>query len=279
MNFYSLYRCHDYHFKVYGAMFLGQFEPALAAADELIATMPEDAAADRLAADGRLGRGLRADAAARADPVRQVAGDHRRAAARPTASCTARPRRCCTTPRASPTPRSATWRRPRPAARCSRAAARACRRARYLFNNTCLDILAIAERDAGRRDRVPPRRPRRRLRPPARGGGAGRRPAVRRAVGLDAADPPRAGRAAAGAGPRRGGRGGLSRRPRARRHAAAGPASTPTTSGACTASTNACSALGKTSEAAIIKPRLDLALARATVPVKASCYCRMSHAA
>ena len=25
INFYSLYRCHDYHFKIYGAMFLGQY--------------------------------------------------------------------------------------------------------------------------------------------------------------------------------------------------------------------------------------------------------------
>ena len=23
-NFYSVYRCHNYHFKIYGAMFLGQ---------------------------------------------------------------------------------------------------------------------------------------------------------------------------------------------------------------------------------------------------------------
>jgi len=41
-NFYSLYRCHDYHFKLYGAMFLGQLEPALEAADEMIATLPEE---------------------------------------------------------------------------------------------------------------------------------------------------------------------------------------------------------------------------------------------
>ena len=41
-NFYSLYRCHDYHFKIYGAMFLGQYAPALAAAEEMIATLPED---------------------------------------------------------------------------------------------------------------------------------------------------------------------------------------------------------------------------------------------
>ena len=40
-NFYSLYRCHNYHFMIYGALFLGQPEPALAAADELIETLPE----------------------------------------------------------------------------------------------------------------------------------------------------------------------------------------------------------------------------------------------
>ena len=41
-NFYSLYRCHDYHFKLYGAMFLGQLQPALEAANEMIATLPEE---------------------------------------------------------------------------------------------------------------------------------------------------------------------------------------------------------------------------------------------
>jgi tetratricopeptide (TPR) repeat protein len=41
MNFYSGYRVHNYHFAAYGAMFLGQYAPAIAAADELIATMPE----------------------------------------------------------------------------------------------------------------------------------------------------------------------------------------------------------------------------------------------
>ncbi len=42
MNFYTGYRVHNYHFAVYGAMFLGQYKPALAAAEELIATMPAD---------------------------------------------------------------------------------------------------------------------------------------------------------------------------------------------------------------------------------------------
>lgn len=41
LNFYTLYRSHDYHFKLYAAMFLGQFAPALEAANELIATIPE----------------------------------------------------------------------------------------------------------------------------------------------------------------------------------------------------------------------------------------------
>ena len=41
MNFYSGYRIHNYHFAAYGGMFLGQYAPAIAAADELIETMPE----------------------------------------------------------------------------------------------------------------------------------------------------------------------------------------------------------------------------------------------
>jgi tetratricopeptide (TPR) repeat protein len=42
LNFYTLYRCHNYHFKIYGALFLGQIEPALEAADELAATLSEE---------------------------------------------------------------------------------------------------------------------------------------------------------------------------------------------------------------------------------------------
>ncbi|MEE9389511.1 MAG: tetratricopeptide repeat protein [Paracoccaceae bacterium] len=40
INFYSLYRCHDFHFKIYGAMFLGQYQPAIQAVDEMIAGLP-----------------------------------------------------------------------------------------------------------------------------------------------------------------------------------------------------------------------------------------------
>jgi tetratricopeptide (TPR) repeat protein len=42
LNFYTLYRCHDYHFKLYGAMFLGQLGPALDAAEEMVATIPAE---------------------------------------------------------------------------------------------------------------------------------------------------------------------------------------------------------------------------------------------
>jgi tetratricopeptide (TPR) repeat protein len=42
MNFYTLYRAHDFHFKTYGAMFLGQARTALDAAEQLAAAIPED---------------------------------------------------------------------------------------------------------------------------------------------------------------------------------------------------------------------------------------------
>ncbi|MEU0588414.1 hypothetical protein [Streptomyces sp. NPDC006132] len=42
MNFYTLYRVHNYHFKIYGAMFLGQERVALDTAAQLEAAVPED---------------------------------------------------------------------------------------------------------------------------------------------------------------------------------------------------------------------------------------------
>ncbi|MEM7170887.1 MAG: tetratricopeptide repeat protein [Pseudomonadota bacterium] len=41
-NIYSGYRLHNYHFVIYGAMFLGQFEPAMAAVRGAAETVPED---------------------------------------------------------------------------------------------------------------------------------------------------------------------------------------------------------------------------------------------
>jgi tetratricopeptide (TPR) repeat protein len=42
MNVYSLYRVHNYHFKLYGAMFLGQSQVALETAEQLAASIPAD---------------------------------------------------------------------------------------------------------------------------------------------------------------------------------------------------------------------------------------------
>ncbi|WP_308405330.1 hypothetical protein [Streptomyces sp. B93] len=42
MNFYTLYRVHNHHFRIYGAMFLGQSRTALEAADALEAAIPEE---------------------------------------------------------------------------------------------------------------------------------------------------------------------------------------------------------------------------------------------
>ena len=41
-NVYTLYRNHNHHFVIYGALFLGQKSAAMAAAEELIDTIPED---------------------------------------------------------------------------------------------------------------------------------------------------------------------------------------------------------------------------------------------
>jgi tetratricopeptide (TPR) repeat protein len=41
-NIYSGYRLHDYHFVIYGALFLGQIAPALEAVQGMIDTLPED---------------------------------------------------------------------------------------------------------------------------------------------------------------------------------------------------------------------------------------------
>lgn len=42
LNRYTGYRIHNYHFAIYGAMFMGQFRPALAAAEALIDALPPE---------------------------------------------------------------------------------------------------------------------------------------------------------------------------------------------------------------------------------------------
>ena len=76
-NFYTLYRCHNYHFKAYGAMFLGQYGPAADAAAGDDRHPARRAPRPRRHIAGRLAGGLRARHPARADPLREVAGDPR----------------------------------------------------------------------------------------------------------------------------------------------------------------------------------------------------------
>ena len=42
MTYYTLYMTHDFHFKMYGAMFLGQYEAAMEAAEEMVERIPDD---------------------------------------------------------------------------------------------------------------------------------------------------------------------------------------------------------------------------------------------
>ncbi len=42
IHFYTLYRCHDYHFLIYAAMFLGQYKTAIEAANNLNTTISEE---------------------------------------------------------------------------------------------------------------------------------------------------------------------------------------------------------------------------------------------
>ena len=42
LNFYTLYRCHNYHFRIYAAMFAGQAKVALDTVAQLEASVPED---------------------------------------------------------------------------------------------------------------------------------------------------------------------------------------------------------------------------------------------
>jgi hypothetical protein len=127
--------------------------------------------------------------------------------------------------------------------------------------------------DDGRRTRLQGRPDRRRARPSAPFGRDRRRAALRRALGLDAADAPRARRAPDGGAAVRGGGGRLPRRSRSRRHARARlpapgqclepawPARMPHPPGRGDG--------GAPHQAAARQGR-----ARATVPIRASCYCR-----
>jgi tetratricopeptide (TPR) repeat protein len=277
LNFYSLYRCHDYHFKLYGAMFLGQLEPALDAADEMIATLPEELLQIEVPPMADWAEGfvpMKLHVLIRFGKWQEIVDEpfpenaelfcvttamlhYAKGVAHAAlgAVATAEDHRTLFADAVSRVPET-----------------------RYLFNNTCLDILAIAaemlngeieyrkgnfdaafahlRRSVELDDTLPYDEPWGWMQPARHALGAllleqGRveeAEAVYRAdLGLD---------------------GTLGR--------------------ACQHPDNVWSLhgfheclrrLGKTAEADIVRPRLDLALARADVPIKASCYCRLEHAA
>ncbi len=74
-NFYTLYRVHNYHFLVYGAMFDGQSELALRTARELMQQVPED----MLEGANRFSRRVRTNSVARFGPLRSLGRDSARA--------------------------------------------------------------------------------------------------------------------------------------------------------------------------------------------------------
>ncbi|MGZ4173648.1 MAG: tetratricopeptide repeat protein [Solirubrobacteraceae bacterium] len=277
LNFYTLYRCHNYHFKIYGAMFLGQLEPALEAAGDMVASLPDELL--------RVTQPPMADWVEAFVPMRvHVLVRFGRWRALLDEPFPADPDLYCTTTAMLHYAKGIAH-----GALGDVEAAQAHREAfagavarvpesRYLFNNTCRDILAVAgamlageveyrvgDHDAAfahlRRaveldDALPYDEPWGWMQPTRHAlgallleqGHAEEAEAVYRAdLGLD---------------------GTLAR-----------PCQHPDNVWSLHGFHECLERLGKTSEAAIVKPRLELALARATVPVRASCFCRMTRAA
>ena len=144
LNFYSLYRAHNLHFVVYSAMFEGNSRDRAAGRRRTRRTAHPRTAGDRVAADGGLAGSVRAVADSRAGPVRPMGRPDRRSPFPTTSTCTARPRPPSTTAAESRTQRRANCRRRTPSGRRSPPPTTASRTSRYLFNNTARDILAIA---------------------------------------------------------------------------------------------------------------------------------------
>ena len=212
LNFYTLYRCHDYHFTIYGAMFLGQPEPALEAAAELRATLTEELLRIEVPVMADWLEGfvpMRLHVLVRFGMWDEILAEPFPDDAQLYCVTTAMLHYAKGVAHAATGDLAAADEQ----RRLFREAHARVPDTRYLFNNTCLDALAVA--GAMLDGEIEYRRGalRRRLRAPAPLGRARRQPALRRALGLDAADPPRAGRAAARTGPRRAGGGRLPGRP------------------------------------------------------------------
>jgi tetratricopeptide (TPR) repeat protein len=277
INFYSLYRCHNYHFKLYGAMFLGQYQPALDAANEMVATLPEELLqvqvppmADWLEGFVPMKQHVLIRFGKWQDIIEQPLPDN--------------PELFCVTTAMLHYAKTIAFATTGDVAAAEaekqrfEAAVQRVPDTRYVFNNTCLDILAVAaemlngelEYRKGNFDQAFAH--------------------LRQAVALDdnlPYDEPWAWMQ-----PARHALGALlleqGRVEEAEAVYRADLGLDNTLSRACQHPDNVWSLhglheclrrLNKTSEADMIKLRLDLAMARADVPIQASCYCRLHHAA
>ena len=273
LNFYSLYRCHNYHFKLYGAMFLGQLEPALTAGDDLAASLPES-----LLREGQMADWLEGFVPTRLHAMVRF-GQWRELIAEP---LPADADLYCVTTAMLHYAKGVAHAALGEVGEAEREQALLAARHRARAGHA-VPVQQHRPRpprgrgaDARRRDRLPAGRVRSRVRATARGGRAGRRAAVRRAVGMDAAG--RVTRSArccsSRAAPRR-------RSPSTRADLGLDatlrrPCRHPENVWSLHGYHECLRRLGRDDEAALVRPRLDLALARATVPIAASCFCRAS---
>ncbi len=142
-NFYTLYRSHNTHFKAYSAMLLGQYRPAVHAAEELVSTLPEEL--------------LRVESPPMADwleafiPIKQHVlirfGKWEEILAQEFPEDRQLYCVTCATMRYARAVAHASLMNPQDArteAKAFEAAVEQVPDSRYLFNNSCLDILAIA---------------------------------------------------------------------------------------------------------------------------------------
>jgi len=274
MNFYTLYRSHNLHFKIYGAMFLGQPKPALAAAEELMETTSrevlEAGMADWLEAFVPMKQHVLIRFGMWDDILAQDLPDDPELYSFTTAMT-----RYARAVALAATGRVAEAEAERDAFIAARAAVP---ETRMLFNNTCVDILGIAQEMVDGEFEY------------RRGNHEAAYAHLRRSVELDDTMPydepwgwMQPTRHALGALLLEQGR---SEEAEAVYRADLGLDGV--LSRACQHPDNVWSLhglheclkrRGETIEAVVIKQRLDLAMARADVPIKASCYCRMGAAA
>ena len=278
LNLYSYARIHDIHFKLYGALFLGHYRAAMEAVEEFEETVPEaliriesPPMADML--EGYYG--LKLHALIRFGRWREILAE----------PLPPDPDLYLVTTAVSHYAKTAAHAALGDVAAAERekdrfdAAVSRVPPTRTLFNNVWLDVFEIASAMLRRRGRIPQGPPRRRLRPPPEGDPARGRAALRRAVGLDAARAACARRPAPRAGQGRRGGDRLSRGPGVRRaHHPGAPPSRQRLEPARPPRVPPAPGPGRRG----VPGRAALsssAIARSDVPIRSSCFCRLTHGA